>query len=53
VISSKDKGPTDAVYKVELWVWIAASFYFAGISLWRTFVQGDPGHGQDSSDHAT
>jgi hypothetical protein len=53
VISSKDKGPTDTIYKIELWVWIAASVYFASISLWRTFVQGDPEHGQDADDHAT
>jgi phosphatidylcholine synthase len=42
VISSKDKGPTDAIYKIELWVWIAASIYFAWLSIFRTFVQGDP-----------
>ena len=42
VISSKDKGPTDLVYQVELWIWIAASAYFVGISLWRSFVKGDP-----------
>lgn len=53
VISSKDKGPTDSVYKIELWVWIAASVYFIWISLWRTFVQGDPDHGQDGNDHVT
>ena len=47
MISSKDKGPTDAVYKIELWVWIAASLYFAWISLWRTFVPGDPDHGAE------
>jgi phosphatidylcholine synthase len=41
VISSKDKGPTDTVYSIELWVWVAASAYFALISLWRTFVRGD------------
>jgi phosphatidylcholine synthase len=49
VISSKDKGPTDAIYKIELWIWIAASVYFAWLSIYRTFVQGDP----DPSDDAT
>jgi phosphatidylcholine synthase len=48
VISSKDKGPTDAIYKIELWIWVAASLYFAWISLWRTFVKGDPDHGQEA-----
>ena len=41
VISSKDKGPTDTVYLVQLWLWGAASLYFAGISLWRTFTGVD------------
>ena len=49
VLSSKDKGPTDFVYKIELWMWLAASLYFAVISLWRTFVIGDPG--PDENDH--
>ena len=49
VLSSKDKGPTDLVYKIELWMWLAASLYFAVISLWRTFVIGDPG--PDENDH--
>lgn len=43
VIGSKDKGPADAVYKVQLWVWGATSIYFAAISLWRTFILGDQG----------
>jgi phosphatidylcholine synthase len=42
VISSKDKGPTDLIYTIELWLWLGASAYFAIISLWRSFVQGDP-----------
>ena len=53
VYSSKDEGPADALYKIELWIWIAASLYFAWISLWRTFVQGDPEHTDDRADHAT
>jgi phosphatidylcholine synthase len=53
VISSKDNGPTGAIDTIELWVWIAASLYFAWISLWRTFVQGDPDNGQNANDHAT
>lgn len=47
VVSSKDKGPTDTIYAIQLWVWIAASVYFATISLWRTFVKGDPEHGDE------
>ena len=53
VISSKDKGPTDLVYKIELWIWIVASLYFCVISLWRTFVKGDPeSDGIDESEQA-
>lgn len=48
VISSKDKGPTDTSYQIELWIWVAASIYFAAISLWRTFVKGDPEHTEDA-----
>jgi phosphatidylcholine synthase len=47
VISSKDKGPTDTIYAVQLWTWIAASLYFALISLWRTFILGDKGEDDD------
>jgi phosphatidylcholine synthase len=53
VISSKDKGPTEAMYKIQLTVWIGASLYFAWISLWRTFVQGDPGPADETPDHTT
>jgi phosphatidylcholine synthase len=42
VISSKDEGPKDLIYQIELWAWIAASAYFAGISLWRTFMKRMP-----------
>ena len=52
VISSKDKGPTDLIYQIELWVWIAASAYFIGISLWRSFVKGDPEHHDEAPDRA-
>jgi phosphatidylcholine synthase len=52
LVISKNKATPDAFYEIELWVWIAASVYFASISLWRTFVQGDPEHGHDADDHA-
>ena len=48
------QGLSDRVYKDAAWVCLATSLYFAGISLWRTFVQGDPGHGgRTRTDHAT
>lgn len=42
VINSRDNAAPDLVDRIELWVWLAASAYFALISLWRTFVHGDP-----------
>jgi phosphatidylcholine synthase len=48
VISAKDKGPTDLVYKIELTLFAVSSAYFAGISLWRTFVMGDKGDEDES-----
>jgi phosphatidylcholine synthase len=54
VYYSKDKGTIDAIlYGIAFWVWIAASLYFAWISLWRTFVQGDPDHKDKTPGHAT
>ena len=53
IISGREPGYADVVYKVQLGVFSLTSLYFAGISLWRTFVPGDPGHGQDGNDHAT
>ncbi len=41
VISSKDKGPTDLIYTIQLWLWCGASLYFAFISIFRTFFQKD------------
>ncbi len=43
IISAKDKGPADIVYKIELAMFSISSAYFACISLWRTFVLGDKG----------
>jgi phosphatidylcholine synthase len=43
VISSKDSGPKDAIYQIELWAWVVTSVYFAGISLWRSFFKRKPG----------
>jgi phosphatidylcholine synthase len=42
VISGKDLGPKDFVYRIELWAWAAASVYFVAISLWRTFMKQPP-----------
>ncbi len=49
VISGKDKGPADWVYTIQLAAFALASLYFAGISLWRTFVLGDKG--DEDEDH--
>jgi phosphatidylcholine synthase len=42
VINSRDNAAPDMVDRIELWLWLAASAYFAWISLWRTFFRGDP-----------
>ena len=50
ILSSKDHAAWGTIEWIELMAWIAASFYFAGISLWRTFYkkQGEDG---DSAHH--
>jgi phosphatidylcholine synthase len=53
VYFNKDTEFAAKFYIPVLWVWVAASLYFAWISLWRTFVQGDPDNGQDANDRAT
>ncbi len=35
-------------YRAAWWVWIAASLYFAWLSVYRTFVQGDPDSPEDA-----
>jgi phosphatidylcholine synthase len=52
IISAKDRGAWGMVERIELWVWVAASIYFAGISLWRTFFKKAEEAGEDHS-HAT
>lgn len=53
VLSSRENTPKDLVDMVELCVWLAATAYFVVISLWRTFVIGDPGPDEhDSDQHA-
>lgn len=49
VISGKNKAPADIVYMIELSLFALSSLYFATISLWRTFVLGDKGDGEDDS----
>ena len=39
ILAAKDRGAWGNVERVELWVWVAASVYFTGISLWRTFYK--------------
>lgn len=44
VFISKD----NSYYKIGLWIWGAASVYFVWLSVYRTFVQGDPGPSDDA-----
>jgi phosphatidylcholine synthase len=39
VIAAKNRDDWGTIERIELWVWIAASLYFATISLWRTFFK--------------
>lgn len=39
VFAAKNRDGWGTIEKIELWVWIAASLYFATISLWRTFFK--------------
>ncbi|MBG1230935.1 CDP-alcohol phosphatidyltransferase family protein [Aestuariivirga litoralis] len=41
VISGRNPDYSDWSYKIQLFLFGFASLYFAGISLWRTFVVGD------------
>lgn len=50
IISGKDKEPTGLIYQIELALFSVASLYFAGISLWRTFILGDKGEDEDGTD---
>ncbi len=43
VISGRNPDYSDWLYKLQLGLFGLASLYFAGISLWRTFVLGDKG----------
>ena len=48
IISSRTPDYSDWIYKLELVLFALSSLYFAGISLWRTFVLGD--EGEEESD---
>jgi phosphatidylcholine synthase len=39
IFAAKDRSDWGTVEQVQLWVWVAASVYFASISLWRTFFK--------------
>ncbi len=39
IFAAKDRSDWGGIEQVELWVWIAASLYFATISLWRSFLK--------------
>jgi len=47
IISARNPDYSDWVYKLQLLLFALASLYFAGISLWRTFVLGDKGEQTD------
>ncbi len=44
ILQAKDRSDWGRVEDVQLWVWIAASVYFASISVWRTFFKQDRHH---------
>jgi phosphatidylcholine synthase len=48
VISGRNPGYDDWIYKIQLAIFGLTSLYFAWISLWRTFVLGNQGDDQDS-----
>ena len=39
ILSAKDHAAWGSIEWIELTAWIAASLYFAGISLWRTYIK--------------
>ena len=51
IIQAKDRSDWGLVEDVQLWVWIATSLYFAGLSIWRTFFKKG-GESEDGPGHA-
>jgi phosphatidylcholine synthase len=51
ILSAKDHGAWGNVERIELMAWVAASVYFAAISLWRTFLK-KPDVDEDEGSHA-
>ncbi len=49
VISGRNPDYSDWIYKIQLGLFALASLYFAGISLWRTFVLGDKGQAEEEA----
>ena len=49
VISGRNPDYSDWLYKLQLALFALSSAYFAGISLWRTFVLGDKGDGDEAA----
>ncbi len=50
ILSAKDRAGWGTVEWIELAAWIVASVYFAGISLWRTYIK-KPAEESDSAHH--
>ncbi len=50
IISKKFPENFGVVERVEQWIFGLTSLYFAGISLWRTFVLGDKGDDEETTD---
>lgn len=48
IISGRNPDYSDWIYKVQLGIFALSSFYFAWISLWRTFVVSDDGEEGDT-----
>ena len=49
ILNGRSPDHQDWVYKLELVIFGLSSLYFAGISLWRTFVLGDRGEEADEA----
>jgi phosphatidylcholine synthase len=50
IISKKFPENFGVVERVEQWIFGLTSLYFLWISLWRTFVLGDKGEDEETSD---
>jgi phosphatidylcholine synthase len=50
ILAKRTTEPFGIVENIQLWIFGGTSLYFAWISLWRTFILGDKGDDEDTSD---